>query len=123
MLWMHRFVASQGPSQLLPKTLFLWFATIFETRFAFITGGISTAYDTNGKSLFNQLGALMLASKGVFVISPDYIEYGQDKTLYKRKNLFSCFLHQIIYQLLQLQLKFHILLLLSLRKNLKVHQR
>ena len=83
MLWMHGFVASQGPSQLLPKTLFLWFATIFETGIAFLTGGMPAAYDTNGKSLLNQLGALMLASKGVFVISPDYIGYGEDKSLYK----------------------------------------
>ena len=69
MLWIHGFVTSQGPSQLLPKKLFLWFATTFETGFAFITGGISAAYDTNDKSLLNQLGALMLASKGVIILS------------------------------------------------------
>jgi len=82
---MHGFVSHLGPSEILPKTSFSWFAVIFETAVAFMKGGMTAAYDKDGKSILNQLGSLMLASRGVLVLSPDYLgySYGNDKALYK----------------------------------------
>jgi len=81
--WMHGFVSHLGPSENLPKTSLLWFAAIFETGMAFIKGGMAAAYDKEGKALLNQFGSIMIASRGILVIAPDYLGYGNDKTLYK----------------------------------------
>jgi len=57
-IWMHGFVSHLGPSEILPKTSFSWFAVLFETAVAFMKGGMTAAYDKDGKSILNQLGSL-----------------------------------------------------------------
>ena len=80
---MHGWLSPRGPSEVLPKTSFGWFACIFETGLAFLKGGTRGAYSKDGKILLNELGALMLASRGMLVIAPDYLGYGDNKSLFK----------------------------------------
>lgn len=82
-LWMHGFLSSQGPSELLPKKPFQWITSIFSAGVGFLTQGMQGAYSSTGKVLLNELGALMLASRGMAVIAPDYLGYGDDKLLFK----------------------------------------
>lgn len=82
-IWLRGLVTTLGPSQVLPSSLIGWMYAPFVTLFSFFRGGIAAALDTDTKVLANHIGALMMASRGLAVIAPDNLGYGDDKTLYK----------------------------------------
>lgn len=82
-VWMKALVTTFGPSEILPRNTFGWLYAPFETAFAFLRGGMIATFSKKGNTVMNEVGALMLASRGFVIVAPDYLGYGDDKSLFK----------------------------------------
>lgn len=75
-IWMKGMVSTYAVSSLIPSNMFGWLSVPFETALAFIRGGMLATFDKSGNAVVNLLPAVMLASRGIAVIAPDYLGYG-----------------------------------------------
>lgn len=82
-VFLHGWVSPRGPSQLWPSNVFGWFHSIFKLAFTVLRHGSQGAYGSDGKSVLSMIFPVLLASQGSAVVVPDYIGYGDDKTLFK----------------------------------------
>jgi len=82
-IFMHGFVSPRGPSQIAPKTVLGWVYYMAELGTMFLLKGLPGIHPLDGKTLFNTIAPVMVATKGAVVLEPDYIGYGNDKTLQK----------------------------------------
>lgn len=82
-VYLHGLTSSRGPSQVVPKTLWGWLYLMWDTGKTFLMGDFARAYGKEGKALVSANAALMAASRGMAVLAPDYIGYGDDKSLFK----------------------------------------
>lgn len=85
-IWMHGFdLEGKGPSESFPRSVFSFVKTGIQSIVTQMIYGIDKVRTTNqqAKSIVLNNGAMMMASRGIVVILPDYIGYGNDKNLKK----------------------------------------
>jgi len=87
---MHGWIANEGASLFLPNHWIKWILPVIRMvlEFGMISlwnteKALDALYSSKAKIIMGNTGQLMMASKGIIVIAPDYIGYGVNKTLFK----------------------------------------